>query len=285
MSKWLKEPLFHFLLLGVLIFLVYDQLAEDGRSPGEIVITAGQQENLVNTFARTWQRPPTPEEFSRLLDDYVRQEIAYREGQSLGLDQNDIVIRRRLRQKLELLAEDVASLAEPSEQQLQDYLDDNPELFRIEPRLTFRQIYLSPDKRGASVETEALELLQRIRSGGPVDGSELAGDSFALPATLEDVRLGEVERTFGAQFADKLETLETGQWAGPVVSGFGLHLVLVEERQEGRVPDLDEVRNAVQREWFASRRQQAVDSLYDRLAEDYDITVQPLASAAKTADS
>ena len=130
MSRWLKEPLIHFLILGGLIFLAYDWLASKGSEPGEIFISRGQQENLLNTFSRTWQRPPTPQEYQGLLQDYIRQEIAYRESQAMSLDQDDIVIRRRLRQKLELLAEDIASLAVPSGDELQTHLDDNPEYFQ-----------------------------------------------------------------------------------------------------------------------------------------------------------
>ena len=98
MSKWLKEPLLHFLVLGGLIFLIYGMVSQQ-RSEQEIFISAGQQETLINTFTRTWQRPPTAVEFKGLLDDYVREEIAYREGTAMGLDDNDVIIRRRLRQR------------------------------------------------------------------------------------------------------------------------------------------------------------------------------------------
>ena len=147
MKRWLKEPLIHFLLLGALIFVAYQQLAGGGPSSDEIFISRGQQENLLNTFSRTWQRPPTPQEFQGLLKDYIRQEIAYRESKSMGLEQDDIVIRRRLRQKLELLAEDVASLVPPTDEQLQTYLDQHGEDFMVEPRLTLRQVYFSQDRR------------------------------------------------------------------------------------------------------------------------------------------
>jgi hypothetical protein len=276
MSRWLKEPLLHFLVLGWLIFLVYGQLAGPGSAPDEIYVSRGQQENLLNTFGRTWQRPPTPAEYKGLLDDYVRQEIAYREGQAMGLDQDDIVIRRRLRQKLELLAEDVASLAVPTEQQLQDYLDAHPEDFRVEPRLTLRQVYFSRDRRGDRAEADATELLQRITTDGPAGEFESFGDPLPLPARMEDLREGEIGRLFGAVFVQALQGLPTGRWLGPVESGYGLHLVFIESREAGRVPALDEVRDTVQREWFAARRKEAVDGMYERLAEKYRIDVEPL---------
>jgi hypothetical protein len=276
MSNWLKEPLIHFLLLGAIIFLIYNQVAGKGSAPGEIFISRGQQENLLNTFGRTWQRPPTPEEFQGLLQDYVRQEIAYRESQAMGLDKEDIVIRRRLRQKLELLAEDVASLAAPSDQDLQAYLDTHTADFVVEPRLTLRQVYFSRDRRGAETERDALQLLQRIGTDGPDGEFEQFGDPLPLPPELRDVRESEIARLFGSVFTDGLQGLETGHWTGPVESGFGLHLVFIEAREAGRAPELAEVREAVQREWLSERRQAAVDGLYERLAENYTIEIESL---------
>jgi hypothetical protein len=277
MARWLKEPLLHFLLLGAAIFVLYDVLAAKGSAPDEIYVSRGQQENLFNTFSRTWQRGPTAEEFQGLLRDYVRGEIAYRESKKMGLDQDDIVIRRRLRQKLELLAEDVASLSAPTEEQLQAYLDQHNEEFRIEPVLSLRQIYFSRDRRGGQAEADALELLGRIANDGPDGQFEQFGDPLPLPAEIHRARAGELARMFGRVFVEGLQGIEPGHWAGPVESGFGIHLVFIEEREEGRVPELAEVRDEVQREWLSQRRREAVDSLYERLGQNYTVEIEPLA--------
>lgn len=276
MSNWLREPLIHFLLLGAAIFFAYDFLAGASRAPDEIVVSHGQQENLLNTFGRTWRRPPTPAEYQGLLQDYIREEIAYRESLSMGLDQNDIVIRRRLRQKLELLAEDVASLAAPTDAQLEAYLGAHAEDFAIEPRLTLRQIYFSRDRRGDKAEQDARQLLQRIATDGPADEFEQLGDPLPLPARLQGARESEVARLFGQQFTDGLQGLQPGRWSGPVESGFGLHLVFIESREAGRTPELAEVRDAVQREWLSRQRREAIDGLYRKLAEKYTIEIEPL---------
>jgi hypothetical protein len=194
----------------------------------------------------------------------------------MGLDQDDIVIRRRLRQKLEMLAEDVASLAAPTVQELQSYLDSHPDDFALEPRLTLRQVYFSRDRRGDAAGQDALQLLQSISTDGPEGGFDQFGDPLPLPAELRDVREGEVARLFGAQFTDALRGLEAGHWAGPIESGFGLHLVFIESREAGRVPPLEEVREAVQREWLSQRRREAVDGLYERLARNYSIEIESL---------
>lgn len=276
-----REPLLHFLLLGALIFLAYEWRSGDRDGPDEITITRGQQQNLLNTFGRTWQRHPTAEEFQGLLRDYLREEIAYREARAMGLDENDVVIRRRLRQKLELLAEDVASLSPPTDAQLLEYLEAHPEEFRVEPQLTLRQVYFSPDRRGDRALQDAEQLLQRIRADGPAGQFERFGDPLPLPPRIDKLREGEIARLFGHVFTEGRQGLETGQWSGPVTSGFGLHLVFIEDRSEGRVPELAEVRAAVEREWLSQQRREAVDGLYDRLAENYSVEIESLVEPAE----
>lgn len=274
-SRWLREPLIHFLLLGGLIFLAYDALSGTESAPDEIVISRGQQENLLNTFARTWQRPPTPTEFQGLLQDYLRQEIAYRESRKMGLDQDDIVIRRRLRQKLELLAEDVVSLAPPTEAQLQAYLDERPQDFVVPPRYALRQVYFSPDRR-EDAQADATELLAGLRRGEVTWNAGFAGDALPLPEVIEDAAEDELSRLFGATFTEGLRAVEPGAWSGPVESGYGLHLVFIDQRVPARQPALDEVREAVQREWLNARQKQSIDTLYDKLASRYTIEIEPL---------
>lgn len=275
-SRWLKEPLFHFLLLGGLIFALYGSMSEQGSAENEIFISRGQQENLLNTFARTWQRPPTPQEFQGLLKDYIRQEIAYREAREIGLDQEDIVIRRRLRQKMEMLAEDVAALVPPTDEQLQAYLQEQPERFRLESRFSFRHIYFSVDRRGDAAWSDAETVLGQIAAAEDHNLADSMGDPIPLPPIMVDASAGDIDRVFGNGFAALLEEGSVGSWFGPVRSGFGAHLVLVDARQDSRMPALEEVREAVQREWMSQRREQSVDGLYDKLAENYVIEIEPL---------
>jgi hypothetical protein len=279
MNKFLREPLVHFLLLGVLIFAAYGWLSRDLQSEEEIFISRGQQEHLVNMFSRTWQRPPTPQEFQGLLKDYLRQEIAYREAVKMGLEQGDIIIRRRMRQKLELLTDEIVSFSKPGDTDLQAYLEENQEVFRLEPVFDLRQIYISLDKRGTGADEYAQNLLDQLHKdkgeGALADWREL-GDSLPLPAELKSARSSEISRQFGQQFADSLTGVEQGKWTGPVLSGYGLHLVMIDQFTPARDPALEEVRERVKIEWMEKRRRNATDELYDQLAKKYQIEIESL---------
>ena len=161
MKRLLREPLLHFLLLGAVIFAAFGFLSKrSSGEPGTIVITQGQIENLAFAFAKTWQRPPTDPELAGLIRDRVREEIYYREALALGLDKDDTVIRRRLRQKMEFVSDDIAAQAEPTDADLDAYLQTHPDKFPVEQRFTFRQVYLNPDKRRANLAGDAAQLTQ-----------------------------------------------------------------------------------------------------------------------------
>ena len=181
-----------------------------------------------------------------------------------------------LERQIALLTEDVASLVAPTDPDLQQYLENHAGDFAVEPRLSLRHIYFSRDRRGTAAEQDARDLLQRIDATADDLDPQLLGDPLPLPAEMTGLRESEVSRYFGKVFIDGLADLEPGQWSGPVESGFGLHLVIIDERVPARAPALEEVREAVQREWLSQRRQEAVDGLYDRLAENYTIEIESL---------
>lgn len=283
----LREPLAHFLLIGAALFLFFSWTGgSGGPDSSRIVIGPGQVEHLAVGFARTWRRPPTQQELKGLVDDYVREEMATREARSMGLDREDTVIRRRLRQKLEFLVEDAAEAVPPTDAELQDWLDTHAESYLRDPQVAFRQVFLSPDARGDAVEADAQRLLQRLESQGPDADIERLGDSIMLPAEFELAPLTVASRMFGAEFAGRLDEIEPGRWAGPIPSGYGLHLVFVRERIEGRAPELDEIRDAVSRDLLTSRRKEQLETMYERLLESYDVVIDmpdPEASPAPAA--
>jgi parvulin-like peptidyl-prolyl isomerase len=274
MRSILREPLLHFLLLGGLLFLFFEWRGSGGPTSSRITITPGLVEHLASGFSRTWQRPPTDAELKGLIDDYVKEEIATREAVGMGLDRDDTIIRRRLRQKLEFLVEDAASSAPPTDAELEAWLDAHPQSFRAEPQLAFRQVYVSPERRGASAGKDAEKLLARLRARGKDATTDGLGDASMLPSEQPLGPLREVARAFGDDFAQELMKIEPGQWTGPVESPYGLHVVLVQERVAGAAPQLAEVRPVVEREVLAERRKRDLDALYERLLEKYTVTIE-----------
>jgi hypothetical protein len=273
MKRLLREPLLHFLLLGGLLFLWFSW---QGGSTGthRIVITDGLVAHLTSGFARTWQRSPSDAELKGLIDDYIKEEIAAREAAAMGLDRDDIVIRRRLRQKLEFLLVDETASAPPSDAELAAWMERHPEALRTEPEVSFRQVYVNPDRRGKSARADGEKLLAKLRAAGPDAPTDRMGDATMLPPELPLGPLRDVARAFGPDFAEAVMKIVPGQWTGPVESSFGLHLVLVRERVAGGKPDLAAVRPLVEREVQSERRKAELQAVYDRLLAKYAVTVE-----------
>ena len=270
----LREPLFQFLVLGGALFGLFHLV--DGRKaerPARIVISSARIANLADGFARTWQRPPSTEELQGLVDDYVRDEVFYREGRAAGLDRDDVIIRRRVRQKMEFSAED-ATVPEPSDAQLAAYLEANPERFKSEDHFTFRQIFLSATRRATTIDGDSKRVANALTGADAAIDATALGDAFLLGEEFQAVSPQEVASVFGDGFAKRISVMEPGRWQGPVPSSFGQHFVYISERIPGGVLPLDAVRQAVRREWSNARRLEAEQKLYASLRERYEIVVE-----------
>ena len=276
----LHEPLVHFLLVGALLFLLSSR-QRDTSNAGPIVVTRARIEQLATGFARTWQRPPTDQELTGLVKDYIKEEVYVREALATGLDRDDTIIRRRLRQKLEFLTEDALEAAVPSDDDLRAYLKAHADSFRVESRVAFRQVHLDRNRRGAAAERDAQALLARLSSLEPGTDVSALGDSRMLPPAVELSPQSDVARVFGKEFAARVANLAPGGWTGPIESGYGLHLVQVTGRVEGRVPELSEVHDTVKREWQAAQRNERSDALFRKLVARYRVVVEPPAEAKR----
>lgn len=280
--RLLREPLLHFLLIGAAIFLLYGRLPGGvPTAPQEIRVTQAAIDHLTAGFAATWQRPPSPPELDGLLRDYVREEAAYREALALGLDKNDTIVRRRLRQKLEFLSQTEAD-TEPTDDQLRQHLGQHPEVFTQPGRVTFRQVFLDPRRHGDQLAADAARLLDRLRSEPQLDPNGV-GDPWLLNDRFDGLTIAEVAKQFGEQFASTLPRLALGEWQGPIASGYGVHLVLLEARSPDRLPALDEVRDAVRRDWQAARVTAANERFYRELLDRYVVTVETPAAKSTLA--
>jgi len=275
MMKLVREPLLHFLLLGAAIFAAFNLVSQHRTDkPGEIVVTAAKLENLVTGFTRTWQRPPTEQELRGLVRDYIREEAAYREALTMGLDRDDTIVRRRLRQKLEFLNENLAAQAQPSDAELESFLQSHSDTLKTETTFAFRHVYLNPQARCVNLQRDASRILAQLRRAGEGADLNAIGDPFMLEHQFENITTAEATKLFGEQFASGLSSLQPGQWQGPIGSGYGTHLVFVSERTEGHLPALAEIRREVQREWANAKRIEASNKFYETLLQRYTVRIE-----------
>jgi hypothetical protein len=274
LAAFCREPLVHFLVIGAGLFLFWHFAGDRlGRQPERIVITPGHVERLAQQWTRTHLRPPTAEELAGLVEQEIDEEVLYREAVAMGLDRNDLVIRKRLAVKMEFLTDDLAAAADPTEEQLQTFLREHPDKFNVEPLTTFAQVYVDRSRRGAGASAETERLLALLNDRAGPDWKTL-GDPLPLPSEYQAAAPAEVARRFGRAFPNRLSALPVGRWSGPVESGYGLHLVLVRERTAGRLPPLNEARDAVLSEWRAAQREALNAGFRRERRARYAVTVQ-----------
>jgi len=252
-----KEPLIQFFLIGACIYGVYALFGapDDGVDDRTIVVDANRIQSFANEWQRRWNRPPTREELDGMISAYVREDILYRQAVAMGLNQDDPITRRRLAQKLEFLTNDIALLSEPAEGELESYFQENLARYKKPDLITFSQVYLDPEKRDAATPDDAAARLLELQAAGKPDAATLeAGESFMLQSYFQQVSELEVRRQMGADFAATVMQLAPGQWHGPVLSGYGAHLVYVYSIDRAPPAVFADVRQAVLENW--QRRQQ-----------------------------
>jgi hypothetical protein len=273
LSRFIREPLVHFVLIGTVVFGLYTLTVGDDRDEARemIVVTGGRVQQLAKVFERTWQRPPTPEELRGLVDTHIKEEVYYREAVKLGLDRDDTVIRRRMRQKLEFLTEPSEELLRPNDAALQAFLDANRAAFRIEPRIAFAQVFLSRDKAGEAASVRAQKALEVLKASELGDVPPDVGDPTLLQGSIPLSPLSGIATNFGKSFAGNLTDLPENEWVGPIESPYGLHLVRVTKRIDGYDPELAEIRQAVEQKWRAERRETLQEQAYDKMLSQYGV--------------
>lgn len=275
--KLLAEPLLHFLLLGVGLFVLYQLVAPAASGDRKIVVSDATVAMLAQRYASVWMRPPTLTELQGLVDTHVREEILYREGVTLGLDRNDPVIQRRVLQKLAVLSEEQSSLSPPTDAELDAYLQTNATRYALPPILSFEQVLFDPMRRGAELQADFNAALAELNAGA--DPATL-GDSSLLPARVVAMPLDRVARDYGDEFSAGLQALPIRAWQGPIRSGFGVHAVRIDSKAEGRAASLEDARAAVERDWENDRRIKTRDAYYQGLLKDYEIQIDADMSAS-----
>jgi PPIC-type PPIASE domain len=267
----LGEPMLHFLLIGIALFAAYQWMAPVDSDGRRIVITQGVVDDLVSQHVAARGREPSSTELNHLIESYVRDEILYREGVKLGLDRDDIVVKRRVRQKIELIAEEDASTRAPTDADLSAYLAANQARFVQPAVLTFEQVFLGESTSGPQVVQAVAVTRAALRNG--TDPGDL-GKPTLLPLRMTQTPADLVARDFGDSFAAALEKAAVGEWAGPIDSSFGAHYVRVLDRTPAVAPQLAAVRDHVVREWENERRQRARTDAYTKMRGEYEVSIE-----------
>mgnify|MGYP001820023992 CR=1 FL=1 len=275
--KLLREPLLHFMFIGAAIYLLYGVFAEPLPEGDDktIVVSAGEIEWMQASWQKRWNRPPTAQEFDGLIQQYIKETVLYREALTMGLNQHDQVIRRRLAQKLEFLAKDLVALTPPTDEELLTYFDAHQARYQEPARYTFTQVFIDPDKRGDATldDAEAIKA-SLIVKGDAVEDPGALGDDFMLQNWYPEKDAVEIQKLFGSGFTESLVELSPGQWHGPILSGYGVHLVYVSSISEPPAPVFAEVRERVTQDWKADRGEELNEQFYASLRDRYTIVIE-----------
>lgn len=261
MKRIFSEPLFHFLLAGLCLFLAYSWLnREAGPDERSRIVRISQADVtwLRETWVRQNQREPDDQELRTLITEYLKESLMAREATELGLEDNDIIVRRRLAQKMEFLIRDTANLAEPSEEALHQ-LYESTRTRGAGARISLTQIFFKS-------EDAAIQGLKRVAR----DSANL-GDRTVLESEYEGIDSQGVASVFGKEFSERVFPLPTGEWQGPIASAYGFHLVLIRERQDPEVRTFEEVRPQLVEEWQRIRQEEARKQFYAELFQKYEV--------------
>jgi hypothetical protein len=265
------------LVIGAAIYLAFSLFAEpvEDAQDNTLVVDAGEIEWMATSWYKRWNRMPTPQELDGLIQQYIRETILYREALAMGLDKDDTIIRRRLAQKLEFLAQDLATMTAPTDEELQTYFDEHQDRYQKPVRYTFTQVYFDPDKRGDKTLDDAKAIKAAlIAQPETLDNAGALGDDFMLQAYYPQKSQADIQKLFGGGFAESLVELSTERWHGPVLSGYGTHLVYVHSISEPPAPVFAAVRARVQQDWEVERRESMNEKFYASLRDRYDIVIE-----------
>ncbi len=281
--KWrdalVREPLVHFLLIGAAIFGLFTMMNGSGEagSQARITIPAAEVEQLASIWEQRWKRQPTDKELAGLIEERVREEVYYREALALGLDRDDVQIRRLMQRKLEFITDNVVRPPEPSAADLVAYYEANADRYGKPSLLSFTQIYFAADRRGRAAEKDARAVLARLNGGRDEDAALTEGDGQLFPDTFRDQTTRDIEAVFGPEFAASVDGIKPGIWAGPIGSAYGLHLVRIDARTSGATRPYEEVADKVRAGWEHEQIQRSSDEIYESLRARYEVIVAPVA--------
>jgi hypothetical protein len=282
--KLLREPLVHFVFIGSMIYVLYGLFAtpEIDENVNSIVVSSGEIDVFKSSWKKRWNREPTTKELDGIIQQFIRETILYRQAINMGLDKNDMVIRRRLAQKMEFIVEDLATMLEPDEQTLQLWFNKHLNRFQESPRYTFTQIFFDPDKRGDATLEDANKIKSSLQAQtDPLANISELSDSLMMQDYYPEKTPIEIRKQFGSGFTQSLLDLSPGEWHGPVLSGYGVHLVYIQTIIPAATPSFTSVRVQVKELWMEEQRELLNKKFYDKLANTYSIVIEQSKSQNK----
>jgi hypothetical protein len=270
LMRLLREPLFHFIAIGGLIFAVYAAVDDTGEAPADVIVIAPERiDQLATEFSSVWKRMPTDDEINSLIEADIREEVYYREALALGLDRNDAIVRRRMGQKMQFLMDTGAYLQNPAAGELEAYFTANEDFYRSGLRLAFEQVYL-----GEAPVAEAIATIIKRASVDPSVDPATLGERTLLPARLGLSPINAVDGVFGEGFFDLVAQLPPGEWAGPLVSAYGVHLIRILDTLPARTPPLEEIRDAVLKNWREAKAQETREQDYAERRKHFVVEIR-----------
>ena len=273
----IRNPIFHFFVLGAFIYVLYGMFGvrEYKELERTIVVTPTTINWLEDTWEKRWNRPPTAEEKEGMIQEYVKENILYRQALEMGLDKDDVIVRRRLAQKLKFLTDDIIDIPEPSEEELSGYFKDNIDQYKSPDLTTFTHIFFDPDKREENTLTDAEDAKSKLQKlENPTEGLDKFGDNFMLQSYYPEKSEQEISKLFGTQFANTISEQSPGEWQGPILSGYGTHLVYVNGRIITPGPAIEDVRDQVIVDWEDGKRKEINNEFYENLFSRYEVIIE-----------
>lgn len=265
-----KEPLVHFLLIGACLFLLYEWTQpEQGGERDTIVISEYEVDRLVKSYEKNWNRKPDSLSFSKLIEEHIRSEVFYREALAMNLEHNDEIIKRRLRQKYEFLVKDLSEQQVPTTNELNTFYQNHLQRYQSERKLSFSQVYFSPDKR-KNPQADAEKLQSKLKGTEPQTLTTY-GDDFHLQAYYAKRTYRDLVQNYGKAFTDTLFSKTTLGWQTPISSGYGYHVIYLSDIEEAQTLDFEQVKNQVLEDWKQNELVNFNEELYRGLKNKYEV--------------
>ena len=277
-TRLVREPLIHFFILGLAVFGLHAALdrkpAATVNDPYLVEVSSADIEWMRTLFTKRMGREPTVQDLRSQVNQLIREQILSREAVAVGLDEGDMVVRRRLAQKMEFLFKDSSAIAEPTEEDLRTFFFENRRKYEMPPQITFTQVYFSIDRRGVEGAKQTAQTLVK-EDGDPYRVATL-GDGSILSPHCTQCSVREISNRFGLDFAETVKNLAPGSWHGPVKSAYGFHAVYIHERRDTKLPKYREIIDRIKNDWMSEKQEETTRRVFGEIRSRYRVLVEGL---------